>query len=95
MTSSDILENEKRNEKYREMTLEQEMILRYFEKSEDIDDFKTSTEIMSELNMMSLGFNFKSPERIGKALSFAKYTKIKHSKRQVYGYIIKKKQSDI
>lgn len=89
LTAEDILENEKRNEKFKQVSLEQEIILSHFEKSENKNDFLTATDIMLVMNN-ALGVRLNIV-KIGKALTNLKYDRIKHSKRQVYGYLIKRK----
>lgn len=89
LTAEDILENEKRNEKYKQVSLEQEIILTHFEKSENRNDFLTATDIMLAMNN-ALGVRLNII-KIGKALTILNYERIKHSKRQVYGYLIKRK----
>lgn len=89
LTAEDIQENEKRNEKYKQVSLEQEIILTHFEKSENKIDFLTATDIMLSMNN-ALGVRLNII-KIGKALTTLNYERIKHSKRQVYGYLIKRK----
>ena len=88
LTQQDIIENEKRNEKYTSLTIEQEMVIKYFEKTENLIYFNTSTEIMTKL--IPLGLKL-SREKIGKALSGFKFSRIKHPQKQVYGYLAKPK----
>ncbi|HCR77881.1 MAG TPA: virulence-associated E family protein, partial [Chryseobacterium sp.] len=89
LTAEDILENEKRNEKYKQVSLEQEIILTHFEKSDSKNEFLTATDIMLAMNN-ALGVRLNII-KIGKALTVLNYERIKHSKRQVYGYLIKRK----
>lgn len=89
LTAEDILENEKKNEKYKQVSLEQEIILTHFEKSENKNDFLTATDIMLTMNN-ALGVRLNII-KIGKALTILDYERIKHSKKQVYGYVIKRK----
>ncbi len=89
ITAEDILENEKRNEKYKQVSLEQEIILTHFEKSDSKNEFLTATDIMLAMNN-ALGVRLNII-KIGKALTVLNYERIKHSKRQVYGYLIKRK----
>ncbi len=89
LTAEDILENEKRNEKYKQVSLEQEIILTHFEKSDSRNEFLTATDIMLAMNN-ALGVRLNII-KIGKALTILNYERIKHSKRQVYGYVIKRK----
>lgn len=89
LTTIDVDENEKRNECYSEISIEEEIIIDHFEKGETENDFLTATEIMLSMNN-ALGLRLNKI-RIGKALNKLKFTRIKHPKRQVYGYIIKRK----
>ncbi len=88
LTHQDVIENELRNEKYTNYTIEQETVLKYFEKTDNIIYFNTATEIMTKLIPLGLKLN---RERIGKALSGFKFSRIKHPKKQVYGYLAKPK----
>lgn len=89
LTATDIVENEKRNEKYAQVSMEQELISAHFEKSENIEDFLTATDIMLAINN-ALGVRLNNI-KIGKALTSLKYQRVKHPKLQVYGYLIKRK----
>lgn len=88
LTQQDIIENELRNERYTSLTIEQEMVVKYFEKSDDLDYFNTPTDIMTKL--LPLGLKL-SREKIGKALSGYRFKRIKHPKKQVYGYLAQPK----
>ena len=89
LTATDIAENEKRNEKYAQVSMEQELISAHFEKSEKTEEFLTATDIMLALNN-ALGLRLNNV-KIGKALTSLKYQRIKHPQLQVYGYLIKRK----
>lgn len=89
LTSKDIIENEKRNEKYSIISMEQDIISTYFEKSTDSDHFLTATDIVLAMNN-ALGLTLNNV-KIGKALTGLKYQRIKHPKLQTYGYLIKRK----
>jgi len=89
LTTDDIKENEKRNEKFTQISIEQEILLKHFEKSEHISDFLTATDIMLSMNE-ALGLRLNNI-RIGKALTYLKYQRIKHPRLQIYGYLIKRK----
>lgn len=89
LTATDIAENEKRNEKYAQVSMEQELISAHFEKSEKMEEFLTATDIMLAMNN-ALGLRLNNV-KIGKALTSLKYQRIKHPKLQVYGYLIKRK----
>lgn len=89
LTATDIAENENRNEKYAQVSMEQELISAHFEKSENIEEFLTATDIMLAINN-ALGLRLNNI-KIGKALTSLKYQRIKHPKLQVYGYLIRRK----
>ncbi len=88
LSPQDILDNELRNERYTALTIEQEMVLKYFDKSDEIDHFNTPTDILTKLFPLGLKL---SREKIGKALSGYRFKRIKHPKKQVYGYLAKPK----
>ena len=92
LTAEDLIENEKRNEKFKQVTLEQEILISHFEKSENKNDFLTATEIMLAMSN-ALGVRMNNV-KIGKALTALNFERIKHSKKQVYGYLIKRKIED-
>ena len=92
LTAEDLIENEKRNEKFKQVSLEQEILISHFEKSENKNDFLTATEIMLAMSN-ALGVRMNNI-KIGKALTALNFERIKHSKKQVYGYLIKRKIED-
>ena len=85
-TYNDIVENEERNKKYTKLTTEQELIAKYYEKSNDIEDFVTASDILVTLSSLNLRLNHIN---LGRALSGFNFQKVKHPKRQVYGYLAK------
>jgi len=56
-----------------------------------MDDFRTATDIISELTVMGQKL---SPVLLGRSLKKYGFPRVKHSKRQVYGYLAKKKFDD-
>ena len=86
LTLKDIMENEERNKKYTKLTTEQELIAKYYEKSNDIKDFVTASDVLVTLSCLNLRLN---QINLGRALSGFNYQKVKHPKRQVYGYLAK------
>lgn len=88
LTLAEIDENEKRNERYTVQTPEQEFILRFYEHSDNIEDFRTATDILRELEPLRQRL---SNVKIGSILTKYKYQRVKHPKKQVYGYLAKKK----
>jgi predicted P-loop ATPase len=53
LTADDVRLNEQRNEKFMILSIECEVILKHYEKSDDIDDFRTSSEVVYELAFTS------------------------------------------
>ncbi|MDY3345631.1 VapE family protein [Riemerella anatipestifer] len=88
-SQNDILENELRNERYFNISPEQEVIIKHFEKSQNLTDFLTASDIVFAMNH-ALGTQLNHM-KVGKALTKLKYERIKHPKLQVYGYLIKRK----
>ena len=89
MTFDEIQDNENRNRTYQILSTEQELIAKYFNKSNEIKGtFVTSTDILMRLS--SLGMKL-SPVQIGKALNALGYERIKHKTRQSYGYWVEEK----
>ena len=86
LTLKDITENEERNKKYTKLTTEQELIAKYYEKSNDIKDFVTASDVLVALSSLNLRLN---QINLGRALSGFNFQKVKHPKRQVYGYLAK------
>ena len=91
LTLADISENEKRNERFTQMTLEQEMINKFYEPSDNLEEFKTATEVMMDLSTQGIRLNHL---KIGRALSSFKFPRVKHPQRQIYGYLIRLKTTD-
>lgn len=91
LSTEDIRINEQRNERFTIQTVENEYVLKFYSISEDIADFRTSTDIVTDLNIMGQRL---SNIKIGSALTKYGFKKIKHSKRQVYGYLAKPKFKD-
>ncbi len=89
LTAEDIQENEKRNERFKQVTLEHEVILTHFEESDSPNEFLTPSDIMLAMNN-ALGVRLNIIN-IGKVLMGLNYQRIKHPKRQVYGYLIRRK----
>lgn len=86
LSLNDIVENEERNKKYTKLTTEQELIAKYYEKSNDIEDFVTASDVLVALSPLNLRLN---QINLGRALSGFNFQKVKHPKRQVYGYLAK------
>ena len=91
LTLADISENEKRNERFTQMTLEQEMVNKFYEPSDNLEEFKTATEVMMDLSTQGIRLNHL---KIGRALSSFKFPRVKHPQRQIYGYLIRLKTID-
>lgn len=91
LTLADISENERRNERFTQMTLEQEMVNKFYEPSDNLEEFMTATEVMMDLNTQGIRLNHL---KIGRALSSFKFPRVKHPQRQIYGYLIRLKTTD-
>lgn len=91
LTVEDIEKNEMRNKMYAKLTTEQELIAKYYEKSNEMIDFVTASDVLIKLNTLNLKLN---QINIGKAFSGFGFQRIKHSSRQVYGYLAKCKFAD-
>jgi predicted P-loop ATPase len=91
MTPEDIEGNEKRNSSFQLLSMEQELVGKYFEKPNPNNQsrltFMTATDMLVHLNPLGVRLNKIS---IGKALSSMGYEKIKNSELQVYGYFVYK-----
>ena len=86
LTLKDIEENEERNREFRQLSIEEELITKYFEKSEEIIHFYTSSEILAKLACLNIRLNVIP---IGRAMNALNFKRVKHPKRQVYGYLAK------
>src|SRR3546814_234588 len=86
LSARDVNENEERNKQYTKLTTEQELVAKYYQKSEDMEDFVTASDVMVSLSCLSVHLN---QINIGRALSGFRFQKVKHPKRQVYGYLAK------
>lgn len=84
LSVEDVEINEKRNEKFTIQSIENESIIQYYKKSTDIKFFRTATDIVKEL-LIHKGTKVNT-QKIGSSLKKYGYDRIKHPKRQVYGY---------
>ncbi len=91
LSADEMTINEKRNEKYFIQSTESEYILRFYETSEDIDFFRTATDISTELAVMGNKLNI---QKIGTCLKKYGFIRLKHPQKQVYGYMAKPKFKD-
>jgi predicted P-loop ATPase len=91
LTVQDVNENEERNQRYTKMTTEQELIAKYYLKSDQEKDFVTATDIMVSLNCLNIRI---SQINLGRALSGFGYQRVKHPKRRIYGYLAKRNFKD-
>ncbi len=91
MTPEELKENEERNQAFRQLSEEEEIIRESYIDSNDIHDgFMTATEVKLQIKV-DVAIN-PSIVRVGKALTSLKFKRVKHPKRQVYGYLIKEKR---
>ena len=92
LTADDVRINEERNERFMILSVECEAVLKFYEKSEDIDHFRTATEIVSELSLTGVKLN---NIKIGAALKRYDFHRVKHPQRQIYGYLAQPKFIDL
>ncbi|WP_424495334.1 VapE domain-containing protein [Salinimicrobium sp. GXAS 041] len=88
LTLKDIAENEERNKTYRETTLEEELVCKYYTQSCDPADFKTASDLVIQLACINPRLNMYY---MGRALKALGYERIKSSQSRSYGYLIKQK----
>lgn len=86
MTFEEIQENEQRNRTYQILSTEQELIAKHFLPANELKGtFMTATDILVHLSIYGIKL---SHIQVGKALNALGFEKIKHKKRQVYGYFV-------
>ena len=86
LSLQDIMQNEERNKPYKEPTMEEEFLSKYFEISSDPKEFMTASDIIARLNCINSRLNVVS---MGKALKNRGFERIKGAKRQVYSYLVR------
>lgn len=89
LTNEELEKNEDRNAEFKQLSAEIELIPTMCEQSISQDDFMTATEILTYMSSWTTGVKLNSIQ-LGKALAYHGFVKYKHSKRQLYGYNIKK-----
>ncbi len=88
LSREDIIENERRNDKFQFLTAERESLNTYFEPSDSVNGTHlTATGITTYLKSHS-GINLNHIQ-IGKALKACGYDRVKH--KDIYGYYVKYK----
>ncbi|MGY5848599.1 VapE domain-containing protein [Salegentibacter sp. HM20] len=88
LTIKDIKVNEERNKGFRQASMEEELLLKYYEKSEEPEDFKTASDIVLQLSCINPRLNMYT---MGRALKALDYERIKSTENRVYGYLVKPK----
>src|SRR5690606_5996896 len=91
LTYNDVKQNEERNEKFMALSVECEAVLKFYEQSDDMVDFRTASEVVSELSLTGIKF---SSNKLGSAFKKYGFTRTKHPQRQIYGYLAKPKFID-
>jgi len=86
LTLSDISQNESRNRVYRESSMEEELICKFYTKSSDPADFKTASDLVFQLSCINPRLNMYN---MGRALKALEFERIKSPRNRVYGYLIK------
>ena len=87
LSFKDVQENEKRNSKYTTLSVEHEIISKYFKIPQEGKEkqFMTSSDILHYLSVKYQRLNHVS---IGKAMTSLGFERIKDKERQVYGYMV-------
>ena len=88
LTLKDIAENEERNKNYRETTMEEELLCKYYSPSSDPADFKTASDLVIQLSCINPRLNMYS---MGRALKSVGYERIKSKESRVYGYLVRQR----
>lgn len=88
LSREDLKFNEVRNEKFKKLSVEQELIDKYYSKSNDKNDFKMTNEIVSEIITK---YSRANEVTIGKAIRALNFERIKDSKIKRWGYLMKRK----
>jgi predicted P-loop ATPase len=86
LSIQDIMDNEERNKSYREASMEEELLCKYYMISDDPVDFVTASDIVIKLSCINTRLNIYN---MGRALRAREFPRIKEPKRQVYGYLAK------
>lgn len=91
LTAEELKANEERNNQFKQLPPEMELIPSYVEESKEGEpraEFMTATDIQSYIQgWTTIKIN---SVMIGRALAYHKFKKIKNSKTQTYGYWVKK-----
>jgi predicted P-loop ATPase len=85
-TREDQINNEKRNERHKKFTLEEDLINQLFEKSDNRDDFMTTTQIT---NIIKKHYQYINHIVIGKELNKIGFKRINGRENGLKGYMIK------
>ncbi|PRX44399.1 VapE domain-containing protein [Salegentibacter salegens] len=86
LTLEDIVANDERNKTYREASMEEELLAKYYLRSSDPADFKTASDIVLQLNCINPRLNMYY---MGRALKALNYERVKQRQGGIYGYLIK------
>lgn len=86
LTLKDIAQNEQRNKTYRETSMEEELLCKYYTKSDNLKDFRTASDVVIQLACINPRLNMYS---MGRAVKSVGYERVKPAKERVYGYLIK------
>ena len=94
LTKDEVLENERRNSQFQQISLEEELVTKYFERPNDDNftekEFLQSTDITAYIKMQS-GFTRINIVQIGKVLNkYFEREKRTKDRIQVYGYWVVK-----
>lgn len=88
LSVEEVVINERRNERFTVQTVESEFILRFYEITDELSYFRTASDVETELSIIGKKLN---RQRLGSSLKKYGFERVKHPKRQVYGYKAKPK----
>ncbi len=86
LTKEDVIENKRRNQKYKAFTLEEDLINQMFVKSNDREDFMTSSQVAQ---IIKKEYQYANAISIGKELTKLNFKRINSPKTGNKGYLIK------
>ncbi|MDT0644534.1 VapE family protein [Zunongwangia sp. F363] len=88
LTINDIIHNEERNKSFRETSMEEELLIKYYTPSSDPADFKTASDLVIQLACINPRLNMYS---MGRALKSVGYERVKSKESRVYGYLVRQR----
>lgn len=85
LTREDVIHNKQRNERHRQVSIEEDLINELFEKSTDRNEFLTASQVTRTIKSQ---YSYANPIMIGKALTKLGYKRINSPTTGAKGYMI-------